>query len=63
MADVDGVDVRIAHEATDEAHDAVRRQNARRRILVARGRRAHDVVHRFDEIVDAEGDRGYENYF
>ena len=61
MPDVDRVDVGVAHQAADQAHDAVGGENARRRILVAGGRGADDVVHRLDEIVDAEGDGGDED--
>ena len=61
MADIDGVDVRIAHQAADEADHAVGREHARGRVFVAGRGGAHDVVHRFDEIVDAEGNRGDED--
>ena len=58
MADVDGVDERIAHQAADQADDAVGGQHARGREAVAGHRRALDVVHRLDQVVDAEGNRG-----
>ena len=58
MADIDRVDEGIAHQAADQADDAVGGQHARGRIFVAGGRGAFDVVHRLDEIVDAERDRG-----
>ena len=58
MADVDRVDERIAHQAADQADDAVGGQHARGRIAVAGRRRAFDVVHGLDQIVDAERDRG-----
>ena len=58
MADVDGVDERIAEQATDQADDAVGRQHLGGRKRVARRRGALDVVHRLDEIIDAERNRG-----
>ena len=58
MADVDGVDERVAHQAADQADDAVGGQHARGREAVAGDRRALDVVDRFDQIVDAERNRG-----
>ena len=58
MADVDGVDERVAHQAADQADHAVGGQHARGREAVARDRRALDVVHRLDQVVDAERDRG-----
>src|SRR3984957_4602230 len=58
MADIDGVDERVAEQAADEADDAGGSQHLRRRKRIAGGRRALDIVHRFDEIVDAEGNRG-----
>ena len=61
MADIDRVDEWIAHEAADQAHHAVRRQHPRGRERIARGRGALHVVHRLDEIVDAEWDRGDED--
>ena len=48
----------IAHQASDQAHDAVGGEDARGRIAVAGSRRAFHVVHRLDEIVDPERDRG-----
>src|SRR5208282_2306503 len=62
MADVDGVDERIAHEATDQADDPVGREHLGRGKRVARRRGALDVVHRLDEIVDAEGNRGDQDH-
>jgi hypothetical protein len=58
MADVNRVDERIAHQAADQADDAVGGQHTGGRILIARGLGAFDVVHRLDEIVDAERNRG-----
>jgi hypothetical protein len=57
VADVDRIDEGIAHQAADEADRAVGGQHARRRITVAGRGRALDVVHRLDEVVDAERDR------
>jgi hypothetical protein len=54
VADIDGVDVGIAHQAADQADDAVGGQDAGGRIGIARRFRALHIVHRFDEIVDAE---------
>src|ERR1017187_6948305 len=61
MTDVDGVDERIAHQAADQTDDAICGEDARGRVLVARGASAHYVIHRFDEVVDPEGDRGDED--
>ena len=61
MADIDGVDEGIADQTADEADDPVRRQNPRGWKVIARGRRALNVVERFDEIIDAERNRGDEN--
>ena len=47
----------IAHQAADQADDAVGGEHARRREAVAGDRGALDVVDRFDEIVDAERNR------
>ena len=58
MADIDRVDERIAEQAADQADDAVGGQHPGGRKRVAGRRRALDVVHRLDEIVDAERDRG-----
>ena len=58
MADIDGVDERVAQQAADQADDAVGGQHARGREGVAGRRGALDVVHRLDEVVDAERDRG-----
>ena len=58
MADIDRVDEGVAHQAADQADDAVGGQDPRGRIFVAGGFRAFDVVHRLDQIVDAERDRG-----
>jgi hypothetical protein len=52
--DINRVDEGIAHQATDQADNAVGSQDARGRIFVARRFRALDVVHGLDEIVDAE---------
>ena len=54
MADIDRVDERVAHQAADQADHAVGGQHARRRIGIAGGFGALDVVHRLDQIVDAE---------
>ena len=62
MADIDGVDEGIAEQTTNEADHAVRRQHLRRRERIARRRRALDVIHRFDEIVDAERNRRDEDH-
>jgi len=61
MADIDRVDERVAHQAADQADDAVGGQHAGGRELVTGRRRALDVVHRLDEVVDAERDRGDED--
>ncbi len=61
MADIDRVDERVAHQAADQADDAVGGQHARGREGIAGGRGALDIVHRLDEIVDAERDRGDQN--
>ena len=58
MADIDRVDEGIAEQAADQADDAVRGQHLRGGKRIARRRGALDVVHRLDEIVDAEGNRG-----
>ncbi len=58
MADIDRVDEGVAHQAADQADDAVGGQNARGRIGVAGGLGAFDVIHRLDQIVDAERDSG-----
>ena len=58
MADIDGVDERIAEQAADQADDAVGGQHPRGREGIAGGRGALDVVHRLDQIIDAERDRG-----
>ncbi len=55
MADIDRVDERVAHQATDQADDAVGGQHARGGIVIARRFRALDIVHRLDQVVDAEG--------
>ena len=56
MADINRVDEGVAHQAADQADDAVGGQHACGRIFVAGGFRALDVVHGFDEVVDAERD-------
>jgi hypothetical protein len=61
MADIDGVDERIAHQTSDQADDAVGGQHACRRKGIARGRGALDIVHRLDEVVDAEGNRRHQD--
>ena len=61
MADIDRVDEGIAHQAADQADDAVRGQHLRGREVVAGGFRALHVVHGFDQIVDAERNRGDED--
>jgi len=62
MADIDRVDEGIAHQAADQADDAVGGQHARGRIFVARRFRALDIVHCLDEIIDAEGNGGDEDH-
>src|SRR5438552_18980839 len=62
MADVDRIDEWISHQAADQADDAVGGQHAGGRIFVARGLGAFDIVHRLDEIVDAERDGGDQDY-
>src|SRR6202044_1737744 len=54
MADIDRVDERIAHQAADQADDAVGGQDPRGRIFIARGFGAFDIVHCLDQVVDAE---------
>src|SRR5208283_2967095 len=61
MADIDRVDERIAHQATDQADDTISGEHARRRIGITGGLRALDIVHGFDEVVDAERYRGHED--
>ena len=56
MADIDGVDEGIAHQAADQADDAVGGQHARGRVFVAGRFRAFDIVHGLDEVIDAERD-------
>ena len=58
MADIDRVDERVAHQAADQADDAVGGEHPRGRIMIARGFRAFDIVHRLDQVVDAERDGG-----
>ena len=58
MADIDGVDEGVAHQATDQADDAIGGQHPRGGIGVARHLGALDIVNRLDEVVDAEGDGG-----
>ena len=55
MADVDGVDERVAHQAADQADHAVSGEHLRGRVGVAGGLRALHVVHGLDQVVDAEG--------
>ena len=62
MADVDGVDEGVAHQAADERDDAVGGEHAGGGEVVARGLGALDVVERLDQIVDAEGDRGDQDH-
>ena len=62
MADIDRVDKRIAHQAADQADDAVGGEHAGRRVGVAGGFRALDIVHRFDEVIDAERNCGDQNH-
>src|ERR1700687_6255128 len=61
MADRDGVDERISHQAADQADDAVGCQYPRGRIFIARGLGAFDVVHGLDQIVDAERNRRHQD--
>jgi hypothetical protein len=56
MADVDGIDERIAHQTADQADDTVRGQHLGGRERIAGGLGALHVVHRFHEVVDAERD-------
>ena len=58
MADVDRVDEGVAHQAADQADHAVGGEHLRGGERVAGGFRALDVVHRLDEVVDAERDGG-----
>src|SRR6204780_4119769 len=58
MADIDGVDEGIAEQTADQADHAVGRQHLGGRKRVAGRRGALDIVHRLDEIVDAERNRG-----
>ena len=55
MTNVDRVDERVAEQAADQADDAVGAEHAGRREGIAGGRGALDIVHRLDEIIDAEG--------
>src|ERR1700722_13947944 len=55
---VDGVDERIAEQTADQADHPVGSQHLGRRKRVASRRCALDVVHRLDEIIDAEWNRG-----
>jgi len=43
------------------ADDAVGGQHTRGRVFIARGFRALDIVHGFNEIVDAERDRRHQD--
>ena len=61
MADIDGVDERVAHQRADAAEHAVGGQHARRWISVAGGFGAFHVVHGLDQIIDAEGNGGDQN--
>lgn len=61
MADIDGVDEGIAHQAANQADDPVGGEHARGRIFVAGGLRALDIVHGLDEIIDAERNGGNQN--
>ena len=58
MADIDGVDEGVAHQAADQADDAVGGQHRVVGKRVAGRRGALDIVHRLDEVVDAERDGG-----
>jgi hypothetical protein len=62
VPDIDRVDERIAHQAADQADDAVGGQHARGRVGVACRLGALHVVHRLDQIVDAEWDRGDQDH-
>ena len=61
MADIDRVDEGVAHQAADQADDAVGGQHPGGRIFVAGGLGAFDIVHRLDQIVDAERDRRHQD--
>ncbi|MET3250444.1 hypothetical protein ABIA29_000688 [Bradyrhizobium japonicum] len=61
MTDIDGVDEGIAHQAADQADDAVGSEHARGRIFVAGGFRALDIVHGLDEVIDTERNGGDED--
>ena len=57
MSDVDRQIERVSHQASDSADDAVGGEDASCRKAVAGCRRAFHIVHRLDQIVDAERDR------
>src|SRR5438270_189354 len=57
MADIDGVDEGVAEEAADQADDAVGGQHLGGRKGIPGRRRALDIVHGLDEVIDAEGNR------
>jgi hypothetical protein len=61
MTYINRIDERVTHKAANQAHDAVRRQNSRRRKAVAGNRCALDVVHRFDKVVNSEWYRRDQN--
>ena len=54
MADIDGVDERVAHQASDQRHHAIGGQHPCGRIVVAGGLGGLHIIHCLDEIVDAE---------
>ena len=62
MADIDRIDERVAHQAADQADDAVRGENPRGRVLVPGRLGALDIVHGLDQIIDAERNRGDQDH-
>jgi len=62
MADIDGVDEGIAHQAADQADDTVGGQHTRCRVGIAGRFRAFHIVHGLDEVVDAERDGGDQDH-
>ena len=62
MADINRIDIRVAHQAADQADNAIGGEHARGGVAIARDGSADDVVHRFDQIVNAERNRGDQNH-